>query len=254
MTDTTATFPEVVAPMARRPIAAACMPWLLLAATLLPATLSATALDPTWTSKAAAMATEAARAAFGGQVPVRVEVIPGPADPRLRLAPCARVDVYWPANQRPWGRTRIGLRCAEGPVAWNVTASLTVRVWAPAVVAALPLNPGMVLEERHLRVAETDWAEREAPVLLSPADIVGRTVGTAVPMGAAVRADHLRRRQWFAAGDTVRVHAVGEGFTVAGEGIALTTGVEGQTARVRTESGRVVTGVASGDRLLEVRL
>jgi len=254
MTDTTATSPEVVAAMARRPIAAACMPWLLLAATLLPATLSATALDPTWTGKAAAMATEAARAAFGGQVPVRVEVIPGPADPRLRLATCARVDVYWPANQRPWGRTRIGLRCAEGPVAWNVTASLTVRVWAPAVVAALPLNPGMVLEERHLRVAEADWAERDAPVLLSPADIVGRTVGTAVPMGAAVRADHLRRRQWFAAGDTVRVHAVGEGFTVAGEGTALTAGVEGQTARVRTESGRIVTGMASGDRLLEVRL
>lgn len=254
MNNSTAAAAEAVGPTARRPIATACMPWLLLAATLLPATARAAALQPAWADKAAAMATEAARAAFGGQVPVRVEVIPGPADPRLRLAPCARVDVYWPANQRPWGRTRIGLRCAEGPVAWNITAPLTVRVWAPAVVAALPLSPGTVLEERHLRVAEADWAERDAPVLLSPADIVGRTVGTAVPMGVAVRADHLRRRQWFAAGDTVRVHAVGEGFTVAGEGTALTAGVEGQTARVRTESGRIVTGVASGDRLLEVRL
>jgi flagella basal body P-ring formation protein FlgA len=254
MTDPTAASPEVVARTAQRPIAAACTLWLMLAAALLPATVRAAALDPAWAAKAAAMATEAARAAFGGRIPVRVEVIPGRADPRLRLAPCARVDVYWPASQRPWGRTRIGLRCAEGPVAWNITAPLTVRVWAPAVVATLPLSPGMVIEERHLRVAEADWAERDAPVLLSPADILGRTVGTAVPMGAAVRADHLRRRQWFAAGDTVRVHAVGEGFTVAGEGTALTPGIEGQTARVRTESGRVVTGVPSGERVLELRL
>jgi flagella basal body P-ring formation protein FlgA len=226
----------------------------MLASTLLPSAGRAAALDPAWAARAAAMATEVARAAFGGQAAVRVEVIPGPGDPRLRLAPCAQVDVYWPANQRPWGRTRIGLRCADGPVAWNITAPLTVRVWAPAVVAALPLAPGTVLEERHLRIAEADWAERDTPVLQSPADIVGRTVGAAVALGAAVRSDHLRRRQWFAAGDTVRVNAVGDGFTVTGEGIALTAGVEGQVARVRTESGRIVNGMASGERLLEVRL
>lgn len=187
-------------------------------------------------------------------MPVRVEVIAGQPDPRLRLAPCLRVDVHWPANQRPWGRTRIGLRCTAGPVAWNITVPLQVRVWAPAVVAAVPLPAGTLLEERHLRMGEVDWAERDTPVLLDAADIVGRTVATAVPTGGAVRAEQLRRRQWFAAGDPVRIVAAGPGFAVSGEGVALGPGLEGQTVRVRTDSGRVVTGVAAGDRVVEVSL
>ena len=34
----------------------------------------------------------------------------------------------------------------------------------------------------------------------------------------------------------------------------MTPGIEGQTVRVRTESGRVVTGSAVGERLVELRL
>jgi flagella basal body P-ring formation protein FlgA len=215
---------------------------------------SATVPDPGWLARAEALANDAARAAFGDRTPVRVEVIAGQVDPRLRLAPCQRVDVHWPAGQRPWGRTRIGLRCAAGPVAWNVTVPLTVRVWAPALLATQPLAAGTVLEERHLRMGEADWAERDAPVLLSAADILGRSLGAAIAAGAPVRADQVRRRQWFAAGDAVKVVATGAGFAVSGEGVALSPGTEGQAVRVRTESGRIVTGQAAGDRLVEVRL
>ena len=72
--------------------------------------------------------------------------------------------------------------------------------------------------------------------------------------GAPVRADQVRRRQWFAAGDAVKVVATGAGFAVSGEGVALSPGTEGQAVRVRTESGRIVTGQAAGDRLVVVRL
>jgi len=226
----------------------------LASATVAPIATVAASLDPAWLSRAEQMANDAARTAFGDRVPVRVEVIAGQPDARLRLAPCQRVDVHWPSGQRPWGRTRIGLRCAEGPVAWNITVALQVRVWAPAVVAAVPLPTGTVLEQRHLRLGEADWAERDTPVLLDAADILGRTMAAAVPAGVAVRAEHLRRRQWFAAGDAVRVVAAGPGFAVSGEGVALTAGLEGQSVRVRTESGRVVTGVATGDKLVEVHL
>ena len=59
-------------------------------------------------------------------------------------------------------------------------------------------------------------------------------------------------RQWFAAGDTVRIVAAGAGFALSAEGEALTHGIEGQPARVRTESGRVVTGLPAGERRVEV--
>ena len=57
-----------------------------------------------------------------------------------------------------------------------------------------------------------------------------------------MRQGHSRARQWFTAGETVRVVAAGPGFALESEAQALSNGIEGQPARVRTESGRVLTG------------
>lgn len=228
-------------------------------AALLPAVAQVThapapALDAAWTARVEQLATQAARAAFGSNPQVRVEVVAGQLDPRLKLAPCRRVDVYLPPNQRVWGRSRVGLRCLEGAVAWNVFLPLTVKVFAPALVASQALAAGTVLQAEHLQPAEVDWAAAESPVVALPAAALGRTLAHGLAAGAALRDVDLRKRQWFAVGDTVRVLAVGKGFTVAGEGVALTPGLEGQPARVRTEGGRLVTGVAAGERRLEVIL
>ena len=72
--------------------------------------------------------------------------------------------------------------------------------------------------------------------------------------GASLRQSHLKARQWFAAGETVQVVASGPGFRVASEGQALSQGVEGQAVRVRTESGRVLTGMPIADRRVEVSM
>jgi flagella basal body P-ring formation protein FlgA len=69
-----------------------------------------------------------------------------------------------------------------------------------------------------------------------------------------LRGADLRARQWFAAGDNVRLVATGSGWRINGEGQALAAGVEGQSVRVRTESGRVVSGVPVAERLVEVAL
>ena len=48
--------------------------------------------------------------------------------------------------------------------------------------------------------------------------------------------------------------ASGPGFALESEGQALSNGIEGQPARVRTENGRVLTGLPSGERRVEVGL
>jgi flagella basal body P-ring formation protein FlgA len=50
------------------------------------------------------------------------------------------------------------------------------------------------------------------------------------------------------------VDARGPGFSISAEGQALTPGLEGQTARVRTDNGRVLTGKVVAERQLEVKL
>lgn len=185
---------------------------------------------------------------------MRVAIEIGQLDPRLRLAPCRRIEPRLPPLGRLWGRTRIGLRCVEGEKHWQVWLPVEVKVFAPALTPARPLAAGTVLAAEHLQVSEVDWAGQALVPLTRAEDVIGRTLSRAVQAGQSLHATDLRRRQWFAAGDTVRLRARGNGFTVSGEGQALGAGVEGQTVRVRTESGRVLSGLPVGAHQVEVSL
>jgi flagella basal body P-ring formation protein FlgA len=184
----------------------------------------------------------------------RVEVQVGQLDPRLRLAPCQRIEPYLPAGTRLWGRTRIGLRCTEGASRWNVFLPVAVKLFGPALVVTAPLPAGHVLAEADLASAELDLAEEASPALIRSELAVGRSLARALDAGQGLRQAHLKPRQWFAAGEPVKVVALGAGFSVAGEGLAMTPGVEGQPARVRTESGRVLVGMPVGERRMELSL
>ena len=50
------------------------------------------------------------------------------------------------------------------------------------------------------------------------------------------------------------VLAVGRGFSVSSEGMALAPGLEGRPVRVRAANGRILTGMARAAHLVEVRL
>ena len=184
----------------------------------------------------------------------RVDIEVGALDARLRLAPCRRVEPYLPAGTRLWGRTRVGLRCAEGDVRWNVYLPLQVKVWAPSLVATSALPAGTVLSAADLRLAEVDLAGDAAPAVLEPTLAVGRALARPLAAGEALRRTHLRAREWFAAGDTVKLRAAGVGYAIAAEGTALAPGVEGRAVRIRTENGRVVTAVPVATRQAEVTL
>ena len=178
----------------------------------------------------------------------------GQIDPRLRLAPCRRIEPYLPTGIRLWGKSRIGLKCAEGPSAWNVYLPITVKVFGRAVVVPAGAAAGSVLTAGDLAEAEVDLAEDWSAPIVDPERAVGRTLAQALKPGQTVRQGQLKLRQWFAAGDTVKVIATGPGFALESEGQALSNGIEGQPARVRTESGRVLTGQPSAERRVEVSL
>lgn len=185
---------------------------------------------------------------------LRVQVRVGRLDPRLRLAPCAAVQPYLPPGTRLWGAARIGLRCNDVAVRWNVFLPIYIDVFGPALVANLPLAAGRMLAAEDLRSAEVNLAAAPSQPLARNELAIGRTLARALAAGDPLRASDLRARQWFAAGDNVRVVAAGSGWRISGEGQALAAGLEGQSVRVRTESGRVISGVAVAARLVEVAL
>ena len=213
------------------------------------------AIDPAFAEQLQRLATDSAQAVLAdGTPPVRIAVELGQLDPRLQLAPCAQIQPYLPAGTRPLGRTRIGLRCVDGQARWNVFLPVTVRLFAQALVTTAPLPMGTVLQASHFTLAEVDLAERPDPAFTTTPPVLGRTLARPLGAGDALRRNDLKPRQYFQAGDLVRVVAVGQGYAVSAEGQALSHGIEGQPARVRTESGRIVTGVPAGDRRVELAL
>jgi flagellar basal body P-ring formation protein FlgA len=200
--------------------------------------------------QALALAAQALQAAPGLSVELRI----GRLDPRLKLAPCAAVQPYLPTGTRLWGAARIGLRCADPGVRWNVFLPITVDVFGPGWVATGPLAVGAVLRAGDLKPATVNLSAEASPALASSELALGRTLARPLAAGEPLRAADLRARQWFAAGDTVRITAVGAGWRIHGEGQALNPGLEGQMVRVRTESGRVVSGMAVAQRQIEVAL
>ena len=206
--------------------------------------------DASWLEQARAFATNSA----GSGAALRVDVQLGTLDARLRLAPCEQIEPFLPPGTRLWGRSRIGLRCLRGPTRWNVYLPLTVKVFGPALVATRALSAGSVIGPNDLAQAEVDLAEDPSNALRQAELVVGRTLARPLDAGRSLRQAHLQPRQWFAAGETVQVLAQGSGFAVSGEAMAITAGIEGQPARVRTERGRVISGTPVGERRLEVNL
>jgi flagellar basal body P-ring formation protein FlgA len=198
------------------------------------------------------LALAAGQRATGGQA--RVEVAVGQLDPRLRLAPCERIEPYLPAGSPAWGKTRVGLRCLQGASRWNVFLPVTVKVFGRALVAAGPLPAGSTLAAADLREAEVDLAAAPGMAFTRSAAAVGRTLARPLAAGDTLRQTDLKARQYFAAGDTVQVLAVGPGYQVSSAGQALSPGLEGQAVRVRTESGRIVSGQAVAEHRVEIPL
>lgn len=200
-------------------------------------------------------ALELARSTASARAPAGARVLATalPGDPRLQLAPCALTEVHLPRGTPVWGKTRVGLRCTQGAVAWNVFVPVQVQVFAPALTTTVALPAGARLGAGDLTQLEVDWSAG-GPPFMSSADLVGRTLTRPVPAGHALRPGDLQARQWFAAGETVRIHTRGPGFAVSGDGQALSHGIEGQPVRVRTGQGRVLIGLPTGEKRVDVSL
>ena len=192
--------------------------------------------------------------AQAGGLPLRMEVSVGTLDSRLRLAPCARVEPYLPAGARLWGRTRLGLRCVDGPTRWNVFLPITVKAFGPAWVLAGNVGTGAVMSEHDAIEAEADWAAEPAAIVANPKDWVGQTATRPLSAGQALRQNMVRAPDLFKAGSAVRVVVQGPGYAVTSSGQAMSAGAQGQNVRVRMANGRIIGGTVLEDGTIEATL
>ena len=186
--------------------------------------------------------------------PLRMEVVVGGLDSRLRLAACAQVEPYVPSGSRLWGKTRLGLRCVTGQSKWNVFLPITIRAWGQAWVMRRDVAAGALMTQADVMMAEVDWADEASPVLADPAAWLGQVATRALSTGQVLRQSMVRAAQVFQAGATVRVLAQGAGFRISADGQALSAGVVGQVARIRMDNGRVMSGTVLDARTVQVEM
>jgi len=183
----------------------------------------------------------------------RIEVEFGQIDPRLTLAPCAKIEPYLPANARLWGKTNIGLKCVSGAF-WNVALPIQVRVFGTALVTNRNVQAGQPLLREDFVEQELELTREPGKPVHDHAALENKTLSRSIGSGVILREDWMRSIPVIQSGDQVRLIATGAGFSVTSEGQAMSTAVEGQSVRVRSESGRLVTGIARPGRIAEIRL
>lgn len=180
---------------------------------------------------------------------VRIEV--GRILDSPRLEACTAWTATLPRGQRAWGRVSVAVACSAGAkAALYVPASIEVS--GPYVVVAHTVRGGEALSEADLRREVGEVSSLASDVLREPAEALGLIARQTLVSNQPLRASQLRAPLAVTAGQTVKLVAQGEGFAVSYEGQALNTAGVGQAVRVRVAGGRIVSGKARGEGVVEL--
>ncbi|KGW94757.1 flagellar basal body P-ring formation chaperone FlgA [Burkholderia pseudomallei] len=185
-------------------------------------------------------------------LPGKTTVTVAPAFPR-GLAACTTLEPFLPSGARLWGRTTVGVRCA-GERPWTIYLQAKLAVQATYYVAARQIAPGETLTAADLVARDGDLTLLPLAVITDAQQAVGATALTRVAAGLPLRQDLLKSAASVSIGQTVRVVASGQGFTISAEGSVLNNAAPGQQVRVRMAAGQIVTAIVKDAATVEIPL
>lgn len=163
---------------------------------------------------------------------------------------CASPEFSTPGNSRLWGNMSVLMRCGSDK------RFIQVKVTAVGqyVVATRSVPRGTLLDAGSLTLkrGRLDTLPSQAITLIQQV-INGVTLRDITP-DTPLTLTMVRQSWRVKAGQQVRVIASGEGFSVNSEGRALNNVAVGQSARVRMDSGQVVSGKVDTDGNILINL
>ncbi|RKP44397.1 flagellar basal body P-ring formation protein FlgA [Trinickia fusca] len=185
-------------------------------------------------------------------LPGKISVTVAPAFPR-GLAACSTLSPFMPPNARLRGRTTVGVRCA-GEHPWTIYLQARVALVATYYLAARQIEPGILLTAEDLTPREGDLANLPQAVITDPSQAVGAVALARIGSGMLLRQDMLKSATSVTIGQTVRVVAVGQGFTISSEGSVMNNASPGQQVRVKTSGGQIISGTVKDGSTVEIQM
>lgn len=176
-------------------------------------------------------------ASLAAKVDYRIETL----DPRLSLPHCARIEAFLPSGSQLIGKTSIGVRCAEKN-GWQVFVPVQIKVTLNLLIAARQLPAGHQLQEQDIARQTTEVSRTEG--YTDVGQVIGKVLRYGIAAGQVLRSDMLRAPYSVTQGQVVQTLVKGRGFSIRGEGVAMSNAAEEQAVQVRVSSGRVISGIA----------
>lgn len=167
------------------------------------------------------------------------------------LAACTTLEPFMPTGARLWGRTTIGVRCA-GEKPWTLYLQARIAIQATYYLAAHQIEPGAVVRADDLLARDGDLSNLPRAVITDPSQAVGATATMRISAGMPLRQDLLKSASAVTIGQTVRVVAQGEGFSISSEGSVMNNATPGQQVRVKMDGGQIISGIVKDGGTVQV--
>lgn len=185
-------------------------------------------------------------------LPGKVDITVAPAFPR-GLAACTMLEPFMPSGARLWGRMTVGVRCA-GERPWTIYLQARISLRATYYLAARAMAPGEVFTAADLVARDGDLTGLPQAIVTDPSQAVGSVSLVRIAGGMPLRRDMLKSASAVSIGQTVRVVAAGDGFSISAEGSAMNNASPGQQVRVKTANGQIISGIVKDGSTVEIQL
>ncbi|UJP05502.1 MAG: flagellar basal body P-ring formation protein FlgA [Nitrosomonas sp.] len=184
-----------------------------------------------------------------GQVMIQV----GQIDNQLKLPKCQQLQPFVPQGNRLWGKTSIGVRCESETTAWTIYVQTEINVMADVLHIARPISSGHPINYEDIAFQNANLTQMPDTVFTDINQVIGKVATTHLAAGQPLRPQMLRAPYVILRGQSVNLVVQGRGFAIRSEGKALTDAAEGQIVQVRNQSGKIITGLARNNSIVEIQ-
>lgn len=181
------------------------------------------------------------------------EVTAGNLDSRARLQRCdGALEAFLPANRPIRQRTSVGVRCL-GSQPWKVYLPVSVKAWAPVLVATRPLPAGTPLSASDVTTREHDIAALGYGYVGTLETPGGYRSRISIAQGAVITPRMVESAVMIKKGQRVRLTRATGPIQISMAGEAVSNATLGERIRVRnSNSGRIIEGRVAGAETVEI--
>jgi flagella basal body P-ring formation protein FlgA len=157
------------------------------------------------------------------------------------LEACSQLRPMDGHGQALRSRMTVTVRCLA-PSPWTIYVQANVSIMGSYYTAQRTIQAGEIITAGDLSRREGDLLKLSRDIVRDPEQAVGRHALQRLAAGTPIAARALRSPGSIERGKRVRILARGPGFEVAGEGLALESGVPGSVIQIRSSSGQIISG------------